>query len=542
MRRSAPAVALAAAVTLMLSACAPQAPESEEPSDDDGSTTGATSPGSDTLTIATTTDVVNYNPLVGNSRSDYWITNFMYPKLLNIDETGMKSAELAVDWGYEDELTGFYEIRDDFTWSDGEPLTAEDVAFTFNAAKRDNPPGLLPGYLAVLDEAEAVSDTRVELHLASPDSTLIEEAGFWGNVVPEHIFSEVGSVAEFANDSDWVGAGPYLLTEVQRGQSYTLERQEDYPLIEGGTPGPARVVYRVYPDQNTQILALQNGDVDVIANTLPPAQVGQLQDAEGITVREVPGLGYTHMVYNMTNPDLADVRVRQALTHAVDYDAIREVVLQGQAVSTGSVPVPPVLTEFADERFTEYVYDIDLTRELLEEAGYTADASGSYGLTFDLIYSLQDAVGGQWASLVADSAAEAGITIELRGMERNTYLEASNAGDYDIYAGNYAITDDPISGMALMFLPDGAINLTYNDDQELTDLIEAARSEIDREAQVELAKQALEIVREEVYDNVMYTQNLYVAHGSDWDGFVVKPSELMSIVSPVSIASAYRVD
>ncbi|HEX2132818.1 MAG TPA: ABC transporter substrate-binding protein, partial [Actinophytocola sp.] len=496
------ATAVAAALALG-AACAPEPPAAgggEEVTDA-------------TLTIATTTDVVNYNPLVGNSRSDYWITNLMYPHLLSIGPDGAKEPELAEDWGYVDETTGFYEIRDDMTWSDGKPLTAEDVAWTLNAVKRDKPSGTLYGQLTNFESAKAVSDTRVEVTLTEPDASIIPEIGFWGNVVPKHVFEPAGSVAEFANDGSnggWVSAGPYVLTKVQRGQSYTLERVDDYPLVDGGKPKAAKVVYRVYPDVNTEILSLKNGDVDVIANALPPAQVDQLRNTTDIEVQEVPGLGYAHMAYNMDNAHLAKKDVRLALAHAVDYEAIRRVVLQGQAVSTGSSPIMPVLEEFHDESSKEYEYDPEKSRDLLTGAGYTANAAGKFPLTFRLIYSLQDPVTTQWATLVKNGAAKAGITIELQGLERNTYLAKTDEGDFDIYAGNFAIMDDPATNMALTYLPGGAINYSYVDDPDLTALIEQARVTFDREQQVPILREAAKLVRDNVYDNIMYTQNLFV--------------------------------
>jgi peptide/nickel transport system substrate-binding protein len=398
--------------------------------------------------------------------------------------------------------------------------------------------------MANFESAEAVSDTRVEITLTQPDSSIVEEIGFWGNVVPQHVFEPAGSVAEFANDGSdggWVSAGPYVLSKVQVGQSYTLDRVEDYPLVEGGTPIPASIVYRVFPDVNTEILALQSGEVDAIANSLPPSQVEQLKNTDGIEVVEVTGLGYAHMTYNMQNPDLAKVEVRQALAHAADYEAIRNVVLQGQAVSTGSSPLMPVLSKYYDDSITEYEYDPELSRELMEEAGYTAGADGMFPVSFRLIYSLQDPVTSQWAQLVKDGAAEAGIPIELQGMERNTYLARTNEGDYDIYAGNFAIMDDPVTNFSLSYLPGGAINYTFVDDPELNDLIAQASATFDEDEKIGIMREAAKIVHDQVYDNVMYTQNLYVAHSSDWDGFISKPSELLSIVNPVSLASARKV-
>jgi len=528
------AVAALAASALALSACAPSAP----PEAGGGEATAS----SETLTIATTTDVVNYNPLIGNSRSDYWITNLMYPHLLSIADDGTKEAQVATKWGYVDETTGYYEIRDDLSWSDGEKLTAEDVAWTMNAVKQDQPSGTFYGQLANFESAEAVSDTRVEIKLTQPDSSIVEEIGFWGNVVPQHVFEKADSVANFPNDGSdggWVSAGPYVLTDVQVGQSYSMDRVDDYPLVEGGTPSSAKVVYRVFPDINTEILALQSGEVDVIANALPPAQVKTLQNTPGIEVEESVGLGYAHMTYNMTKPDLAKVEVRQALAHAVDYDAIRKVVLQDQAVSTGSSPLMPVLADYYDKSIKEYKFDTDLSRELMEKAGYTADGSGMFPVSFRLIYSLQDSVTSQWATLVKDSAAKAGITIELQGTERNTYLAQTNAGDFDIYAGNFAIMDDPVTNMTLAYLPDGAINYSYVDDPELNELITTASATTDKDEKIKLMQEAAAIVNENVYDNIMYTQNLYFAHSDKWTGFVSKPSELLSIVNPISVASAH---
>lgn len=529
-------VAVAAGVAL-LAACAPAPPPSK------GGDAGGTKVSDDTLTIATTTDVVNYNPLVGNSRSDYWITNLMYPHLLSIGPDGNKQPELAEKWGYVNNTTGYYEIRSGMKWSDGQPLTAKDVAFTINATKKDKPAGTLTGQLTNIESATAVSDTRVEVKLSAPDSTVIAEVGFWGNIVPQHIFEPAGSVAKFANDGSnggWVSAGPYVLKEVQRGQSYTMDRVDNYPLVKGGKPGPAKIVYRVFPDVNTEILSLKNGDVDVIANSLPPAQVKGLQSTNGIKVAEVPGLGYAHMTYNMTKPDLAKKEVRQALAQAVDYNAIRKVVLQDQGVSTGSSPIMPVLKDYYDDSIKEYKYDPEASKKLLEQAGYKADGNGNFPLNFRLIYSLQDPVTTQWATLVKDGAAKAGITIELQGLERNTYLAKTNDGDFDIYAGNFAIMDDPATNMALTYLPKGAINYSYVDDPALNDLINQARVTFDKDKQKPLLQKAAKMVRDNVYDNVMYTQNLYVAYRSEWSGFTVKPSELLSIVNPISLASATK--
>ncbi|HEY0247315.1 MAG TPA: ABC transporter substrate-binding protein [Gryllotalpicola sp.] len=525
-------VAIGTAVAL--AACAPTAP---------ASTAAASSGPSDaTLTIGTTTDVVNYNPLIGNSRTDDWVTDLMYPRLMTVSNTGSKESQLATKWGYTSPTEGYYDIRSDMTWSDGQPLTAEDVAWTLNAVKNDKPSGTFYGQMADFASAKATSKTHVEITLSAPDSSILEEIGFWGVIVPEHVFSKAGSVATFANDGKsggWVGAGPYTLSKVQVGQSYTLDRVKNYPLVTGGVPNAAKIVYRVFPDINTEILALQSGEIDAIGDALPPTQVAKLKSTSGIQVEEAAGLGYSHLVYNMDNADLAKLQVRQALSHAVDYDAIRSVVLQGQATNDQSSPIMPVLKKYFDSSIKEYSYDPKEAESLLEQAGYTKGADGKFPLNFKLIYSLQDAVTSQWVTIVRDDAAKAGITITLAGTDRNTYLAATNAGKYDIYAGNFAIMDDPVTNFTLAYLPGGSINYTHVNDATLNGLIKQGANTTDEAKKVSIMQQANKLVHDNVYDNILYTQNLYFAHSSKWTGFVPMPSDLLSIVNPVSVASAH---
>jgi peptide/nickel transport system substrate-binding protein len=154
---------------------------------------------------------------------------------------------------------------------------------------------------------------------------------------------------------------------------------------------------------------------------------------------------------------------------------------------------------------------------------------------------LQDSVTSQWVTMIKDSAAEAGIKIELQGMERNTYLAKTDKGDFDIYAGNFAIMDDPVTNMTLTYLPGGVINYSYVDDPKLNKLITDAAVTPDKAQKIALMKQAAKIVRDNMYDNIMYTQNLFFAYSDEWDGFQAKPSELLSIVNPESVASAVKV-
>lgn len=544
-RTAGPVRAAAAALTAaaLMAACTPSNPDDNDSGDagDDAGETGSTGTTGGEIRIGTTADVVNYNPLVGNSRTDFWVTNLMYPTMMTMNDDGEKVPAVATEWGYgEDGLSAWIEIRDDMEWTDGEPLTAEDVAFTIEAIKEDQPGGVVAGMIGALEDAEAVSDTRVELTLNRRDGAFLNSVGFWMPIVPAHVFGEADSVADFANDEDWVSAGPFVLTQVERGQRYVLEAVDSYPLVEAGRPNLDRVVFRVYPDVNTQVLALRSGELDLIANALPPSMVNEVSGDDSLQTYSAPSPGWAHMQYNMRNEPLDQLEVRQALAHAVDYEAIRQVVLGGNAVSASSSVLTPTYPQWFDDSLEEYEHDPELSRSLLEEAGFTDDdGDGMYDnlRSFEMVYDTGDPIIATWAELVRDQSAEAGITIELSGVERNTYIDRSNERDFDIYAGSWAIIDEPQSNFNLLFGKDGFINYAGVDDPEIERLMEESASALTVEEARGPLQEIARIVHDKVYDNVMYVQQFTFAGAAGWTGFDPKPSELLSVVNPQSLAS-----
>jgi peptide/nickel transport system substrate-binding protein len=525
-------LALGVAAVTVLAACAPSKPKNTN----NGS--AGTSSGKSAITIATTSDVVNFNPLIGVSFSDYWVSDLMYPTLMSMNANGTKVPSVATKWGYTSPTEGYFDLRSDLKWSDGKPLTADDVAWEMNSIMRDKPPGVVTGFMNNFASATATSPTHVDITLSKPDSTLIPEVGFWMRIIPKHIWDKVGNIGKYANSSDWVSAGPYKLVSFTKGQSYTMDRVTPYPLAPNGTPTLKQVIFRVYPDVNTELLALKNGDVDIVGNALPPSQVASLKSTSGIQVADVPGLGYTFMTYNMKHKPLDNKLVRQALAHAVDNETIRKVVLQGRAVSTNSQAIAPVLKDWANPDAKEYSFDPNLSKQLLTQAGYHANSSGQFPLTFTLVYSLVDPVIAQMVPLIRDDAAKAGITIKLQGVDRNTFLQKGKDGDFDIYAGSFSIEDNPIIGMLLAFEPGAANDYTFVNDPHLIELLHQAQNATDSAQQIKLAQQAANYVQDNVYDNVLFMQNLSVAYRKGWTGFVIQPSQLLSIVNPDSLAHA----
>ncbi|MCF6475172.1 ABC transporter substrate-binding protein [Nonomuraea sp. MG754425] len=521
MRRAIAFAALAAA----LAACAPSVPGSSGSS---GSSSSQAPASADRLTIGTTADVVNFNPLVGNSRTDSWVTNLMYPHLTQMDATGKRVPYLATEWSYsEDGKTATAKLRDDMKWSDGKPVTADDVVFSVSAVQKEKF-GVVAGLITALDKAEAVSPTEVRFNLTRPDGTFLDNVGFWLPIVPKHVFEKAPSVQKFANDANWVSAGPFKLTKVERGQRYIMERVDDFGP---GTPAVKEVVFRVFPDVNTEVLALRNGEIDVIGNVLPPATATDLKNDTSVKLQEIPSLGWAHLQYNTKRKPMDDVRVRQALAHAVDYEAIRNIALKGFAKSSNSSVLTPSLPQWTDPAAKEYAFDPEQSKKLLTEAGVA-------NLSLNMIYDQADPNIARWAPMVRDSAKKAGITIKLQGLERNTYLDKTAKRDFDIYAGSWAVMDNPPANLGLAFKSGGFINYAQVSDPKLDDLIDKAQQSLTVEDAKAPIQEAARLISDQVYDNVLYVETFNVAHSAKWTGFQPMPSELLSILNPLSLASA----
>ena len=500
---------------------------------------GAAQAGRRRVSIGTTADVQIYNPLVSNSRTDTWVLQLMYPRLMQMDASGRKVPALATRWSYAtDGLSARMTIRDDFTWSDGTKLTAEDVAFTANAVAREKI-GVAASYVAAMETARALSATEVEFKLTQVKGPFLGGIGFWMPIVPAHVFGKADSVKAFANDKDWVSAGPFRLVSVERGQRYVMQRTDSYPLAAGGRANVEEIEFRVFPDVNSLSLALRSGELDICAATLPLSLAKSMDGQNGVKTLTVPSLGWSHILFNQKRPPLDRVEVRQALAYAANPQAVRAVALQGQARGTGSAPQSPVIAEFFDPSIKEYAYDLDKARQLLEGAGFKKGRGGMYeGLSLNIIFDQADPYVSNAVQIVRDSSRDAGIDIRLAGTERNTWLQRSRNGDFDLYAGSWAILEDPPASLDLCYRTGSFINYGGIADPALDALLDRCSQALTPEAAVAPVHEATRLVHEKMYNNVLYVQDFNLAYNAArLQGLEARPSDLLSIINPGSLAN-----
>lgn len=375
------------------------------------------------LTVGYTTEPDGLDPstVEGAATSQMLLYN-VYETLVRDDGQGNIVGLLASDWDVSDDgRTYTFHLVPEATFASGAPVDAESVVATIDYIQEGQGAqapvrGTVIGQMSVVEGATAVDPHTVEFQLSRPSNQWL-----YNMTGPTGIIYDPSGMDTLASQP--AGSGPYTFVEWDTGSHLSLERNPDYW---GEGPGVAGVEFRRYGDPNAMTSAMLSGQLDVISNLTTPESVGQFDDEEQFTVLEGYSNGEVVLGYNHDSEPLTDLRVRQAITHAIDRQALVDSIWGGQGALIGSM-VPPQDPWYED--LSElYPYDPDRARELLAEAGYTASGPTLRLRVPVLPYATS---GGRY---VTAQLEEVGFDIELEEVEWAVWLD-------DIFANaNYDMT------------------------------------------------------------------------------------------------------
>ena len=377
-----------------------------------------TSKGSTQVVIAmnpTSEPAAGFDPLVAWGCGEHVHEPLIQSTLITTDEDLNFVNDLATDYlCSSDGLVWTFTIRDDVVFSDGEPLSARDVAFTVNGVIDS---AMSEADLSMVDRAVAVSDTVVELHLNKPHNALLYTLAVLG-IVPEHAYGP-----EYGRNP--IGSGRYVLERWDKGQQVIFTAN---PKYYGRKPSMERVVV-VFMDEDAALAAVQKGEVDIAYTYATHARQAfegyelaayKTVDSRGVSLPSVPAGGTKlvegDMAFNTGNDVTADVAVRRAINCGLDRDAVIEHVLDGYG---------PVAYSVGDGMpWSSPDMKVELDREkaarLLDEAGWKKGGDGvrsrdGVRAAFDIWYSSDDSVRQALANEFANQMAELGLEVTPRG-------------------------------------------------------------------------------------------------------------------------------
>ncbi len=473
--------------------------------------------------VALGSDTPTLDPHMHTARMGIIVGWHLYDTLYARDpRTGRPIPALAESARAVGPTTWELKLRRGVRFHNGEPFDAESVRFTIERILNPDQKSPLRGQFSWIKAVEVVDPytVRLETHRPYP---LVEEMLAFGNfeMVPPRYVREKGD-AHFALNP--VGTGPYRFVEWKRGERLVLEANEHYWR---GAPAVKTVVFRVIPETATQIAEILSGGVDII-RAVPPDQIPALQGHPNvrITTSRILRVVYLSMdaAGRASKTPLADVRVRRALNHAIPVEEIIQKVLGGLAVRTNGAGMNPLAFGF-DPEVKPYPYDPERARRLLAEAGYPQGFETTLNTYAGSIVSVE-----QVAQAVQGYLGRVGIRAKIRHFEDvGQYLAQLRAGKLEgtvLQSWGYNSVFDA-DALYYIFFRRGE-PYDYGTTDELSGLIQEARSTLDARKRQELYARAQRIIHEQAFWVPMYGQYAIEAVSSKLN-YEASPDEILRV-------------
>jgi peptide/nickel transport system substrate-binding protein len=316
----------------------------------------------DTLIVAINGQPVRLQPQQPVGRLNEVVNALIFDALTTRDEQGNLVPALAESWELVNDTTWQFKLRSGVKFHNGDPLTANDVKFTYEQLVL-NPDVKSPHqtFLQTIQEVKVIDDTTFQIITSRPDVLLPSRVfDLYGSVVPQKYYEQVGD-EKF--DAAPIGTGPFKFVEWVKDSHMTLEVNEDYW---GTKPAFKKLELRFISDDAARMAAVLAGEVD-IASTVPPARVDELKNAGKIDIRSGPSSRFYFVVMDTTKPPFNNEKVRKAVNLAIDREGLITGVGRGYGTPIASVFIPQT---FGYDENIKPTYDPEQAKTLLKDAGY----------------------------------------------------------------------------------------------------------------------------------------------------------------------------
>ena len=517
---------------------------------------GEASPTSEKIVFSSgwTEDVDNLNPFIGYTLTAYHIFWENYDRLVRYDPDTMEPVPgIAESWEVSDDAkTWTFHIRDGVKFQDGEPLTAQDVAFTFNLVL-DNAPNAFTIYTNHLESVEAPDDHTIVMKCSKPRGTMLH---MWVPILPEHIWGKMDpdeALNKFANEPPIIGSGPFQVVEWKKGSHVRLKTWEGYW---GGRANIDEMIMHLYTNAETLASDLELGVLDM-TNQLGTAAFAKYEGKPGFAAEEAVHDRFDCLEFNsyegksLGHPVLRDPKFRQALAWAMDNQKICEVSYMGyMAPGTSILPndfwKAPLDYHWEPPADVKRSFDPEKAKQLLDEAGYRdTDGDGireykgkpiELSLLGDPEYPADLTTG----KLIVRWFEDVGIKVKLDLMLYNAQLDRifnfvgdEYCPDYDMLLTYWGGDYDP--GFLLsVYTKDQIANWSDTGwwDQEYDQLYKDQDAVTDPQERLEMVHRMQEILYEQCpVIPFGYGKDLDVYNTADWEGWVKMPGGTGSVAN-----------
>jgi len=436
-----------------------------------------------TLHLSASSNPARLNPLIATDSASSSIAGFLFNSLVKYDETGQKIiGDLAESYRFVTPTLIEFKLRRGVKWHDGKPFTASDVVFTYDLIK--SPKTITPyaSDFRVIKKVTAIDDYTLRISYEKPYFKALE---IWMmGIVPRHVLKNENDIMGSKFNTAPIGTGPYILKKLEFSKQIVLEANPHYfehrPKIN-------KLVFHVISDPMTRFLMLKSGQIDI--DGLDPMQYERQLDKsfhERFATAELPSHSYTYLGFNLRLKKFKDPIVREALSLAIDRDALIDVLFLGH----GNVCTGPFLP--GSKGFNNHIKspkrNLMKAKALLKAAGY----STAHPLEFEIATSNSNAIRPYAAEIIQRQLLDVGVKVTLRVMEWQAFLNtvvAPRKFDSVLLGWSLSLSPDPYALWHSDSDIPGGFNLVGYHSQQTDKLIERMENSTDPETIASLQHQ-----------------------------------------------------
>ena len=481
----------------------------------------------DELIFVNYRDIRDLNPHL--YAGEMYAQSILYDTLVSITADGYEGC-LAESWDIsEDGCTYTFHIRPNVLFSDGEKCDANAILANFNAILENRERHTWLEMMNLLVGVSAPDENTFVIEMSEPYYPMLTELGCirpFAMISPSCMIN--GSTKDGVNGH--IGTGPYVLTDFVTDEYAVFERNENYW---GEAPAIRKITVKVIPDNQTRIMALESGEIDLIfgKNMIDADAISQYLDSDKFTVGLSDPTSTRHIVMNTTHEILGDPAVRKALQHATDRRTISDGIFYGLEQPADTLYATTV--PYCNVGLKPYEYSTETATQILDEAGWVLGsdkmrAKDGKQFALDLLYNSDSVTEKTIAEYLQSEYLKLGISMTIHGEEEQSYRDNMKAGNFDmVFNICWGMPYDPQSSLAAMRAPvygDYAAQQGLEDKAEIDEAITKILTSTDEAERQELYKSVLTNLHEDAMylpltyecNKALYTSALHGVHfGTD---------------------------
>lgn len=481
---------------LLLSACSGTKKEPASTAKNEGG-------GEKQIIVAADQDPVGFDPHKTPAASSIRVYSLIYDRLVHMDKDMKIVPGLAKEWKFSDDAkTLTFTLNQGVKFHNGREMTSEDVKYSFERILNPDTGSTVKSYFASIEKIDTPDPYTVVFHLSQPDAAFLTNA----------TVASAAIVAKEVKDltTEAVGTGPFTLEKFEPGQYVLLKKNPDY--YKKDTVKVDSIKFNIMKDESQRTAAIRSGKVDIAVVSADTAKL--LEKTKNVEVKSYQSMEYSYLGINVAKKPFDDVKVRQAISYAVDRQDIVDTVWKGQAELTG--PISPAMKQWALDlnKVPSYKLDTKKAKELLAEAGYP----DGFDTTIYTASTYPDMI--DTAQVLQEQLKAIGVKAEIKQLEWGAYIDMWKSKNTDLLVGRNTSGTDPDRSTRYFFSTTGSANVWNYSNTEFDSIVQQALATTDEKERKSIYDKAQTMLVEENPNLFLASPKNFYAVSSRVENFV----------------------